>query len=65
MLLSDDDLITKQLITKIKEEYDSHHLTNFKDIEKNISELKDVRCPKCGSDNCVSNGHTQNGTQRY
>ena len=65
MLLSDDDLITKQLITRIKEEYDSHHLTNFKDIEKNISELKDVKCPKCGSDNCVSNGHTQNGTQRY
>ena len=65
MLLSNDDLVTKQLIKNIKEEYDKHHQPNFKAIEDNISEIKDIKCPICGSYDYVSNGHTKNRTQRY
>ena len=65
MLNSDDDLITNQLISKIKEEYEIHHRTNFKDIEYNLLQIKGIKCPKCGSKNYVSNGHMKNGTQRY
>ena len=65
MLLSDDDLVTKQLIKNIKEEYDKHHQPNFKAVERNILEIRKINCPYCGSFNFVSNGHTKNGTQRY
>ena len=65
MLLSNDDLVTKQLIKNIKEEYDKHHQPNFKAIENNILEIKDTKCPNCGSYTFISNGHTKNGTQRY
>ena len=59
MLLSNDDLVTKQLIKNIKEEYDKHHQPNFKAIENNILEIKDTKCPNCGSYTFISNGHTK------
>ena len=59
MLLSDDDLVTKQLIKNIKEEYDKHHQPNFKAIERNILEIREINCPYCGSFSFVSNGHTK------
>ena len=64
-LTNSDDEITKQIIEELKLEYDLNHEHDFKLIENNLTQGRELKCPKCGSRNYVHNGFTKNGTRRY
>lgn len=62
----DLDIFERDLIKRIKDDYEKYHRYDIKEIELLLSNTIEItNCRRCNSDNIVSFGYSANGTRRF
>ena len=59
-----DDIIEKDVLERIKNDYEKYHLHDLKAYEY-LFDLNKTCCPKCNSKNIKVHGYDKNGIKRY
>jgi len=59
-----DDIIEKDVLERIKNDYEKYHLHDLKAYEY-LFDLNKTFCPKCNSKNIKVHGYDKNGIKRY
>lgn len=59
------DAIERDVLLRIREEYDRNHKTDFAKLESYAASVVGIRCPGCGGENFKKNGRERSGAQRY